>query len=188
MIDGVAASPIDADAANQQNVNRLFSGAPVDEIVLEMAQVRGRVLALLSRLLPPHLDARTRLADGRPLREALARLNALNSARGGASGLVGAPEQPRLTAGDGCATLIARDQALLRNRRFRRPLRIAMGTARLRSDEPRSARRINVGRTAFRPPVAVTLRLHSHSGGITVVAEPREDVVVEGDRFDAGHD
>jgi hypothetical protein len=41
-----------------------------------MAQVRGQVLTLLSRLTPEHLDARTRLADGRPLREALARLNA----------------------------------------------------------------------------------------------------------------
>ncbi len=75
VIDGVGASQIDADAANQRNVDRL-SGAPVDEIVLEMAQVRGRVLALLSRLTVKHLDARTRLADGVPLREALAGLNA----------------------------------------------------------------------------------------------------------------
>lgn len=38
----------------------------------------------------------------------------------------------------------------------------------------------------FDLPVAVTLRLHARSGNITVIAEPREDVVVEGDRFDAG--
>jgi hypothetical protein len=37
----------------------------------------------------------------------------------------------------------------------------------------------------FDLPVAVTLRLQSRSGKIEVVAEPREDVVVEGDRFDA---
>jgi hypothetical protein len=76
VIEGGAAPPaIDADAANQRNVDRL-SGAPVDEIVLEMAQVRGGVLVLLSRLQPAHLDASTRLADGRPLRDALAGLNA----------------------------------------------------------------------------------------------------------------
>ena len=38
----------------------------------------------------------------------------------------------------------------------------------------------------FDLPVAVTLRLQSRSGRIDVVAEPREDVVVEGDKFDAG--
>lgn len=37
----------------------------------------------------------------------------------------------------------------------------------------------------FDLPVAVTLRLQSRSGKIEVVAEPREDVVVEGDRFNA---
>jgi DUF4097 and DUF4098 domain-containing protein YvlB len=36
----------------------------------------------------------------------------------------------------------------------------------------------------FDLPVAVTLRLQSRSGKIDVVAEPREDVVVEGDKFD----
>ncbi len=34
-------------------------------------------------------------------------------------------------------------------------------------------------------PVAVTLRIQSRSGKIDVVAEPREDVLVEGDGFDA---
>ena len=37
----------------------------------------------------------------------------------------------------------------------------------------------------FDLPVAATLRLQSRSGKIDVVAEPREDVVVEGDKFDA---
>ena len=37
----------------------------------------------------------------------------------------------------------------------------------------------------FDLPVAVTLRLHARSGTVNVLAEPREDVVVEGDRFDA---
>jgi DUF4097 and DUF4098 domain-containing protein YvlB len=37
----------------------------------------------------------------------------------------------------------------------------------------------------FDLPVAVTLRLHSRSGKIDVTAEPREDVIVEGDKFDA---
>ena len=37
----------------------------------------------------------------------------------------------------------------------------------------------------FDLPVAVTLRLQSRSGRIDVVAEPREDVVVEGDKFEA---
>lgn len=37
----------------------------------------------------------------------------------------------------------------------------------------------------FDLPVAVTLRLQSRSGKIEVVAEPREDVVIEGDKFDA---
>ena len=36
----------------------------------------------------------------------------------------------------------------------------------------------------FDLPVAVTLRLQSRSGKIEVVAEPREDVVVEGEKFD----
>ncbi len=34
-------------------------------------------------------------------------------------------------------------------------------------------------------PVAVTLRIQSRSGKVDVVAEPREDVLVEGDGFDA---
>ena len=37
----------------------------------------------------------------------------------------------------------------------------------------------------FDLPVAVTLRLQSRSGKIEVVGEPREDLVVEGDKFDA---
>jgi len=37
----------------------------------------------------------------------------------------------------------------------------------------------------FDLPVAVTLRLQSRSGAINIVAEPREDVVVEGEKFDA---
>jgi DUF4097 and DUF4098 domain-containing protein YvlB len=37
----------------------------------------------------------------------------------------------------------------------------------------------------FDLPVAVTLRLQSRSGAIDVVAEPRDDVLVEGDGFDA---
>jgi DUF4097 and DUF4098 domain-containing protein YvlB len=37
----------------------------------------------------------------------------------------------------------------------------------------------------FDLPVAVTLRLQSRSGRIEVVAEPRDDVAVEGDRFSA---
>ena len=35
-------------------------------------------------------------------------------------------------------------------------------------------------------PIAVTLRLHARSGKIELIAEPREDVLVEGDRFEAG--
>src|SRR4051812_32406309 len=35
----------------------------------------------------------------------------------------------------------------------------------------------------FDLPVAVTLRLQSRSGKIDVVAEPRDDVEIEGDRF-----
>ena len=75
VIDGTAAPAIDADTANQRNVDRL-AGTPVDEIVLEMTQVRGRVLVLLSRLMAEHLDARTTLADGGPLRDALLGLSA----------------------------------------------------------------------------------------------------------------
>ena len=37
----------------------------------------------------------------------------------------------------------------------------------------------------FDLPVAVTLRLHTRSGKIDVTTEPREDVLVEGDGFDA---
>jgi DUF4097 and DUF4098 domain-containing protein YvlB len=37
----------------------------------------------------------------------------------------------------------------------------------------------------FDLPVAVTLRLQARSGKIEIVAEPREDVVVEGDKFEA---
>lgn len=37
----------------------------------------------------------------------------------------------------------------------------------------------------FDLPVAATLRLQSRAGKIDVVAEPREDVVVEGDKFEA---
>jgi len=42
-----------------------------------------------------------------------------------------------------------------------------------------------VGTKRFDLPVAVTLRLQSRSGKVHVVAEPREDVEVEGDRIDA---
>ena len=37
----------------------------------------------------------------------------------------------------------------------------------------------------FDLPVAVTLRIQSRSGKVDVIAEPREDVLVEGDGFDA---
>ena len=75
VVHGGAAAEIDADAANRVNVDR-FAGAPIDEIVLEMTQVRGRVLVLLGELRAEHLEARTVLAEGRPLGEALAALNA----------------------------------------------------------------------------------------------------------------
>ena len=75
VVDGVAAAEVDADAANQRNVDRL-AGAPVDEIALEMSQTRGRVLVLLTRLTDAHLDVTTKLAAGKPLREAFAAFSA----------------------------------------------------------------------------------------------------------------
>ena len=45
--------------------------------------------------------------------------------------------------------------------------------------------RIRVDSQRFDLPVAVTLRLQARSGSIEVVAEPRDDVLVEGDQFDA---
>jgi uncharacterized protein (TIGR03083 family) len=65
---------IDADAANARNVERL-AGAPIEEIIGELVQVRGQVLVLLSRLAAEHLGAPTALGGGRPLREALVALN-----------------------------------------------------------------------------------------------------------------
>lgn len=49
-------------------------GPSHDEDILA-EQVRGRVLALLSRLTPGHLDARTALGGGKSVREALATLD-----------------------------------------------------------------------------------------------------------------
>jgi DUF4097 and DUF4098 domain-containing protein YvlB len=45
---------------------------------------------------------------------------------------------------------------------------------------------VHVDTGRFDLPVAVTLRVQSRSGKIELVAEPREDVLVEGDGFDAG--
>jgi DUF4097 and DUF4098 domain-containing protein YvlB len=42
-----------------------------------------------------------------------------------------------------------------------------------------------MGTQRFDLPVAVTLRLQSRSGRVDVVAEPRDDVLVEGDRIEA---
>ena len=71
---GSTVSPaIDADAANAGNIARL-AGATIDDILTELKHVRGRVLALLSRLTPGHLDARTALGGGKSVREALATL------------------------------------------------------------------------------------------------------------------
>ena len=75
VIDGAKAPRVDADAANAGNVKRL-AGAGAPEIADEMMQVRGRVLALLSRLKADHMGVKTRLGDSRPLREALSGLNA----------------------------------------------------------------------------------------------------------------
>lgn len=44
---------------------------------------------------------------------------------------------------------------------------------------------MTAGSKRFELPVAVTLRLQSRSGRIDVIAEPRDDVVVEGDRIEA---
>jgi hypothetical protein len=75
IVDGPPAPAIDADAANAANVARLASATGA-QIAAEMALVRGRVLELLSRLTAEHLVVTTMLADGKPLREALASLNA----------------------------------------------------------------------------------------------------------------
>jgi hypothetical protein len=75
VVDGTTAAEIDADAANARNVARL-ANATGAQIAAEMAQVRGRVLVLLSRLSTEHLSATTMLADGKPLGEALASLSA----------------------------------------------------------------------------------------------------------------
>jgi hypothetical protein len=75
VVDGTTPLRIDADDANAGNVARL-TGASVEEIVAEMIQVRERVLVLLGRLRAEHMAVATTLADGRPLGEALAVLNA----------------------------------------------------------------------------------------------------------------
>ncbi len=75
VVDGDVATPIDADAANAANVARLTAASGA-QIAAEMMQVRGRVLELLSRLRAEHLSVSTVLADGAPLGEALAPLNA----------------------------------------------------------------------------------------------------------------
>ena len=75
VVDGAAAMKIDPDAANAANVARL-AGATGAQIAAEMAQVRGRVLVLLSRLSFEDLAAATALAGGGALGEALASLNA----------------------------------------------------------------------------------------------------------------
>ena len=75
VIDGTAASEIDADAANAGHVARL-GGASADELVSEMMQVRGRVLTLLSRLRAEQLGVEARLGDGKPLNGLLSELNA----------------------------------------------------------------------------------------------------------------
>lgn len=74
LVEGTPAAAIDAAAANARNVARL-ARTPVEQIVAEMMQVRGRVLVLLSRLTAKHLDARTALGGGKPLPEALASLS-----------------------------------------------------------------------------------------------------------------
>ena len=80
--------PIDADEANAGNVARL-DGAPVEAIVAEMVQVRGRVLELLStaRDRTPGATSTT-LGGGRPLRGGSGRAERARSrARGGAARL-----------------------------------------------------------------------------------------------------
>ncbi len=75
VVDGAGAPQIDADAANAANVARL-ANATATQIAAEVAQVRGRVLVLLSRLSSEDLTTTTTLAGGKPLGEALASLSA----------------------------------------------------------------------------------------------------------------
>jgi len=75
VVDGTTATEIDTGAANASNIARL-AVATGAQIAAEMAQVRGRVLVLLSRLSSEHLTATTTLAGGKPLGEALASLSA----------------------------------------------------------------------------------------------------------------
>jgi Mycothiol maleylpyruvate isomerase N-terminal domain len=75
VVEGTPARHGNADDANAGNIARL-SYAGVEDIVAEMMQVRGRVLVLLGRLRAEHMSAITALAEGRPLGEALASLNA----------------------------------------------------------------------------------------------------------------
>ena len=75
VVDGAAAMKIDPDAANAANFARL-TGATGAQIAAELAQVRGRVLVLLSRLSSEDLAPTTTLAGGAALGEALASLSA----------------------------------------------------------------------------------------------------------------
>lgn len=75
VVEGTPATQIGADAANAANVARL-AGAAGAQIAAEMAQVRGRVLVLLSRLSTEDLADTTTVAGGKPLGEALASLSA----------------------------------------------------------------------------------------------------------------
>ncbi len=75
VIDGTTAPEIDADAANAANVARLASAA-APQIAAELAQVRGRVLVLLSQLSAEHLGSTTVLGGGTTLGEALVSFSA----------------------------------------------------------------------------------------------------------------
>jgi len=61
---------IDLEAANAANVTRM-EALSIDDIIGEMERVRAEVAALLRRLTPEHLEVRTQLAGGAPLRVAL---------------------------------------------------------------------------------------------------------------------
>ncbi|MBI5290051.1 MAG: DinB family protein [Chloroflexi bacterium] len=71
VLSGEPSAPeIDLEAANAANVARA-EALSIDEIVGEMERVRAEVASLLQRLTPDHLEVRTQLAGGAPLRDAL---------------------------------------------------------------------------------------------------------------------
>jgi hypothetical protein len=65
---------IDLEMANRENVAR-FGARTISEIAAEMIRVRAMIAALLELLLPEHLDLRTPLGEGAPLRDTLPRLS-----------------------------------------------------------------------------------------------------------------